>query len=725
MTTLRLLAAALVATLSAALTACGGGGSDAPPPTPPAATAPAITAQPQSVTVMDGQGASFSVTASGTAPLTYQWRRNGSDIAGATGNAYAVAAATLADSGASFSVQVSNSAGPVTSNAATLTVNPVAPSIATQPASISVSEGQTATFVVAANGSATLAYQWRRNGADIADATAASYTTAATVMADSGAVYTVIVGNGGGTVTSGAAILTVTATPTAPTITTSPANAAVSIGQTATFTVVAAGTAPFTYQWRRDGVDIPGATAAGYTTGAAALVDNGTRFSVVVTNGVGSAASNEAVLSVTTASFTGVIQDGSLDGTNTGFDSASSIVIDANGNMYIAGSCIGTIADADPTDTGWLCVVKYSASGVRLWSTQFGAGNVNSLTAIALDGNGNVYAAGRGRITGLPYAGLTDAFVVKFDPNGVKQWARQFGSDRDEALWGMAVDRQANVVVVGSTNGSLPGNTNLGSFYDAFVAKFDTNGNQLWINQFGPSIVSDDARAVVTDAAGNIFVAGEAPEIVNGSLYGGPISGFVAKFNPAGVRQFLTPLRIDADKGLRMRAITLDEGLGVLYVAAEAITVGRGTVIAALDLTGQVRWLTRVVALPVGGVGTADAMPQSIALGNAGGGVFVTGWTNGVMPGQGSAGREDIFVLRCEVADGALTWVRQIGSTPQGVSTDDLDDAGNGIAVNANGDVLVAGVVRGVLGTPRQIPHNRGIEDWFIARFRPADGVLY
>ncbi len=86
-------------------------------------TAPLITNQPQSITVTQGNQASFSVTATGSAPLTYQWRKNGADISGATGNVYTIATAVEADEG-SYSVVVTNAAGSVTSNSATLTVNP-------------------------------------------------------------------------------------------------------------------------------------------------------------------------------------------------------------------------------------------------------------------------------------------------------------------------------------------------------------------------------------------------------------------------------------------------------------------------------------------------------------------------------------------------------------------------------------------------------------------------
>ena len=85
-------------------------------------TAPSITTQPSSVTVTVGLSATFSVTASGTVPLTYQWFRDGTTILGATQSSYVLTATTAADNGATFSVTVSNSLGSVNSNSATLTV---------------------------------------------------------------------------------------------------------------------------------------------------------------------------------------------------------------------------------------------------------------------------------------------------------------------------------------------------------------------------------------------------------------------------------------------------------------------------------------------------------------------------------------------------------------------------------------------------------------------------
>ncbi len=135
--------------------------------------APGITTQPASVTVTAPASATFTVVTSGTAPFTYQWRRNGVVIGGATGASYILNPTAGSDSGATFDVVVSNAAGSVTSTTATLTVN-VAPAITTQPANLTVTAPASATFSVVATGT-SLTYQWRRNGVAISGATSASY----------------------------------------------------------------------------------------------------------------------------------------------------------------------------------------------------------------------------------------------------------------------------------------------------------------------------------------------------------------------------------------------------------------------------------------------------------------------------------------------------------------------------------------------------------------------
>ena len=256
--------------------------------------APAITAEPGSKTVTAGQTAAFSVTATGTAPITYQWKKNGAAISGATQASYVTPATTAADNGSQFTVTVTDAVSSVTSTIAILTVNS-APSIQTQPASRTVSAGQTAAFSVSATGTGPLSYQWKKGGAAISGATNPSYTTPAASSADNGAQFTVTITNGVGSVTSSAATLTVTS---ATVIVSQPAGASVQVGQTATFRVTASGSGTLTYQWKKNGTVIGGATSASYTTPPVATSDNGSQFTVTVTAASGSVTSNPAPLKV-------------------------------------------------------------------------------------------------------------------------------------------------------------------------------------------------------------------------------------------------------------------------------------------------------------------------------------------------------------------------------------------------------------------------------------------
>src|SRR5271156_1298277 len=164
---------------------------------------------PASQTVTVGQTATFSVNATGTGPMGYQWYKNGVAISGATGSTYTTPPTVLGDSGSVFTVVVTGATGSETSPGATLTVTAVKPAIVTPPASQTVMVGQTATFNVTATGTGPLSYQWFKNGVAISGATSSTYTTSPEVSGDSGAVFTVTVSNTAGSVTSVGATLTV------------------------------------------------------------------------------------------------------------------------------------------------------------------------------------------------------------------------------------------------------------------------------------------------------------------------------------------------------------------------------------------------------------------------------------------------------------------------------------------------------------------------------------
>jgi len=256
--------------------------------------APVITAQPQDQNVFPGGSATFTVTATGTAPLTYQWRKDGGVVSGATGSRLTLANAQTSDSG-SYQVVVANALGSATSAVAMLLVSDVAspPSFVAQPQSLTRNQGASATFNVTVAGSWPLSYQWYLNGSAISGATQSSYTDANVQPGDAGS-YTVVATNDFGSATSDAAVLTVIV---APTITTQPVSQTVTQGNSVTFTAAATGSAPLTFQWQKGGVPISGATGTSYSMSNVQSASAGT-YTVVVSNGAGSVTSGNAVLTV-------------------------------------------------------------------------------------------------------------------------------------------------------------------------------------------------------------------------------------------------------------------------------------------------------------------------------------------------------------------------------------------------------------------------------------------
>jgi hypothetical protein len=198
---------ALAILIAICIPGCGGSSGGAAPPSPPVLTAPVLTGQPAAASATVGGTASFSVAASGSAPLAYQWQKNGTPIPGATAASYTTPALALADSGATYGVVVSNGAGAVNSELARLTVTAIAPTLDAQPAAATATVGASASFSAHATGTEPLAYQWFRSGIAIPGATASSLSLGAVRYGDDAVAYTVEVSNPAGTVRSQAAVL--------------------------------------------------------------------------------------------------------------------------------------------------------------------------------------------------------------------------------------------------------------------------------------------------------------------------------------------------------------------------------------------------------------------------------------------------------------------------------------------------------------------------------------
>ncbi|MBC7941913.1 MAG: hypothetical protein H7Z19_19505 [Chitinophagaceae bacterium] len=268
---------------------------------------PSFTAMPLPMVVVAGAGASFSAVAAGLPTPTLQWRRRvpgGAwvDITGATGPTYQLSGSNASHDGTQYQVVATNASGSATSAPATLNVvdQAAAPAIAALSGSLTVVEGGAAVFAATVRGTEPMSFQWRRNGVDVLGANAPILRLDAATQAQAGS-YVLHVGNPAGSAQGATQQLGVvaagTALPTAPSIITQPVAVRVNAGNTATFAVGTGGSGPQAYQWRRDNVDIVGATSAFHSIAAASPGDAAS-YSVVVSNGAGSVTSASVALTV-------------------------------------------------------------------------------------------------------------------------------------------------------------------------------------------------------------------------------------------------------------------------------------------------------------------------------------------------------------------------------------------------------------------------------------------
>ena len=343
-----------------------------------------------------------------------------------------------------YSVTVTNVVGSVTSAAAVLNVN--APAFfVTQPRAQSALVGSAVTFAVETGGYPAPSYQWRLNGIAIAGAISSTLTLA-NVQANNSGNYDVLISNGVGGGLSSLASLAVVASASAPVITASPAARTVVVGGSTTLSVSASAAPAPTYQWRKSGVAISGATGATLQLANLQFADS-VNYDVVVTNSAGSATSSLTAVTVVRRSFAGTYF-GSLGG--------------ALGNyaIYLRGDNTGVFLGYLPGSSTGLRNTGFSVTDLGAFQLTQGAVSVSG--TIAADGS----------ITGL-VSGVSDAVLsgARSPDAGLAQSAagayQAAAANTSSAVYGIvSASGQAFVLVQTSTTsdgglGSLDGNNRI------------------------------------------------------------------------------------------------------------------------------------------------------------------------------------------------------------------------------------------------------------------------
>ncbi len=327
----------------------------------------------------------------------------------------------------------------------------------------------------------------------------------------------------------------------------------------------------------------------------------------------------------------------------TGDDLAMRIAVDSAGNAYVTGYTTGNLGGTNAGNYD-IFIAKYDTSGTQQWVKQLGTSGEDYAIGIALDASGNAYITGytTGNLGGQTNAGGEDIFIAKYDSSGNNQWVKLLGTSANDEAWGIAVDASGNVYITGNTSGNLGGQTNAGG-EDAFIAKYDSSGNQLWLKLLGTT-ATDWANNVCVDVSGNVYITGGTIGNLGGVL-AGTTDIFIAKYDASGNNQWVKQLGASGS-GENPWDIRADAS-GNLYVVGTEIgnlggqtnAGGEDIFIAKFDSSGNNQW---VKLLGTSAFDEGAAMAALDALGN----VYIAGETQGNLDGQTNAGGWDAFMAK-------------------------------------------------------------------------------
>ncbi len=379
-------------------------------------------------------------------------------------------------------------------------------------------------------------------------------------------------------------------------------------------------------------------------------------------------------------------------------DVGRGIATDSDGNVWVAGWTASTDLATGGFDntynggTGDGFVAKINANETLAWSTYLGGSGSDTIYAIAIDGGGNAWVAGRTDSTDLASGGLDstyhgggDDFVAKINADGTLAWLSYLGGSGEERVPHIAIDTEGNAWVTGITastdfaSGGFDTTYNGGS-YDGFVAKINASGTLAWSSYLG-GINYDGIQAIAIDEGGNAWVTGGtgSPGWTSGGFdttFNGLGAGFVAKINADGTLAWSSYLYLGTNATDSGNAIAFD-GDGSAWI------LGVLGSLAKINADGTLAWSNS------NGEDISRFLCAGIAIDDTGN-AWITG--SDLVPNTPpNVTLTDAFVARINAA-GTWNWLAYVGGPhrPSG-NAGEAADSGFGIAIDANGAVWVTG----------------------------------
>jgi hypothetical protein len=442
-----------------------------------------------------------------------------------------------------------------------------------------------------------------------------------------------------------------------------------------------------------------------------------------------------------------------------GSDYGMDIVADVNGNIVATGytnstSAIATVGAYQTIFGGGsidVFLAKFNAIGVRQWATYFGGNGNDSGNGITTDSSGNITMIGSTTSTfniasfmalqGGYGGGSGDAFLARFNTNGVRLSSTYYGGSNNDVGVAITTDANGNTLIIGNTSSTnsiatvgvhqtvLGGGSN-----DVFIAKFDNGGFRQWATYYGGN-GEDIAMDITTDVSGNIIISGRTTSTndittsgVHQTLFGGNYDAFIVKFNTNGVRQWATyyggsavddgkGIATDINSNIIITGTTSSANAIATVGSHQPILNGTDAFIAKFNANGIIQWGTYF-----GGSATDDG--KGIAT-DASGDIIIIGQTVstnliatlGAHQTMHGGGWDDVFIVKFNT-NGVRQWATYFGGSATDIATE--------IATDMNGNIIITGrseSTNAIATTGAQQIIFGGVSDAFIAKFN-TNGTL-
>lgn len=394
---------------------------------------------------------------------------------------------------------------------------------------------------------------------------------------------------------------------------------------------------------------------------------------------------------------------------NSSEDYGSGVATDAGQNVYVVGQTGGMLDSRPVVGEEDAFLVKFNSTGGKQWTQVFGVAGYDHALDVAVGRSGLIFVAGRteGPLAGNgSFVGMADSFLAAFDSDGNQLWVRQTGTPSDEITTACAVDRDDNIFVTGYTSGSLDGKSNAGGI-DGFILKFASNGTKLWTRLLGTG-QHDYIVDVATDIHGDAYIVGFTSGTFAGTSNAGDSDVLVAKFDKYGAKLWARLYgTVHGDRGI---GVAVDSA-GWVYVTGftEGDLPGGGQSNAGGGGLGEAdgfvaKYSSAGVRQWTRQIGTAEQDVFYDAAVDTDDNIYVTGRTQGGLDGKTHFGNHDIAVLKYK-NDGTKLWSRQLGTSG--------DDQGASIATDRINNVYVVGRASGNL----EGNAGFGSTDAFVSKF--------